>query len=105
MGRKYLPPSTAKAKGINVPAPDALEPVTEQIVREVTEQVTDEVATQVAQLEQGDQAPVPAESETRDTLEAYAVEHAGLTEEEAKAFPNKGELHAAIVAAVEKSES
>lgn len=46
-----------------------------------------------------DEHPVPAESESREALEAYAVEHAGISEEDAKAFPNKGELHAAIVAA------
>lgn len=43
---------------------------------------------------------VPAESENRDVLEAYAVEHAGMTEEQAKEFANKGELHAAITKAV-----
>jgi hypothetical protein len=42
---------------------------------------------------------VPAKSENRDVLEAYAVEHAGISEEDAKAFGNKDELHAAIVAA------
>jgi hypothetical protein len=46
-----------------------------------------------------DENPVPAETESRDALEAYAVEHAGISEEDAKAFSNKGELHAAIVAA------
>jgi hypothetical protein len=42
---------------------------------------------------------VPAKSENRDLLEAYAVTHAGISEEDAKAFGNKDELHAAIVAA------
>jgi hypothetical protein len=46
-----------------------------------------------------DENAVPAESENRDVLEAYAVKHAGISEEDAKAFPNKGELHAAIVKA------
>lgn len=40
---------------------------------------------------------VPADSETREVLEAFAVEHAGITAEDAKAFGNKGDLHAAIV--------
>lgn len=43
--------------------------------------------------------PVPSKDEKREALETYAVEHAGLTAEDAKAFGNKDELHAAIVAA------
>lgn len=45
------------------------------------------------------QPQVPAESENRDVLEAFAVEHTGITDEDAKAFANKGDLYAAIVAA------
>ena len=40
---------------------------------------------------------VPAKSETREVLEAYAVDKGGLTEDEAKAFANKDELHAELV--------
>ncbi len=47
-----------------------------------------------------DAAKVPAESENRDVLEAYAVKHAGISADDAKAFTNKAELHAAIVKAV-----
>lgn len=42
---------------------------------------------------------VPAKSENRDVLEAYAVKSAGISEEDAKAFANKDELHDAIVRA------
>jgi hypothetical protein len=45
-------------------------------------------------------AKVPAESENRDVLEAYAVEHAGISADDAKAFTNKADLRAAIVKAV-----
>ena len=41
----------------------------------------------------------PTESATRDELEAYAVQHAGISHEDAQAFANKAELHAAIAAA------
>jgi hypothetical protein len=44
------------------------------------------------------ESEVPAESETRDVLEAYAVAH-GMSQEQAEGYPNKGELHTAIVAA------
>lgn len=47
---------------------------------------------------------VPAESENRDVLEAFAVEHAGISEEDAKAFNNKGDLHAAIITATTPGE-
>ena len=40
---------------------------------------------------------VPAKSETREVLEAYAVDKGGLTQDEAKAFANKDELHAELV--------
>ena len=40
---------------------------------------------------------VPAKSENRDVLEAYAVDKGGLTQDEAKAFANKDELHAELV--------
>jgi hypothetical protein len=46
-----------------------------------------------------DPDPVPAESATREELDKYAVEHAGMTAEQASAFDNKAALHAAIVAA------
>ena len=46
-----------------------------------------------------DPNPVPAKSTSRPDLEAYAVEHGGMTEEEAKAYPIVDELHAALVAA------
>lgn len=47
-----------------------------------------------------DQGPtVPAKSATRPELEAYAVEHAGMTVEDAAAFANKDDLHTALVEA------
>lgn len=49
-------------------------------------------------------AEVPPESENRDVLEQFATEHAGMSQEQAKAYPNKGELHAAIVTAVEAQQ-
>lgn len=46
-----------------------------------------------------DPNPVPAKSTSRADLEAYAVEHGGMTEEQAKGYGNVDELHAALVAA------
>lgn len=42
---------------------------------------------------------VPPETATRPELEAYAVEHGGLTAEQASTFDTKADLRAAIVAA------
>lgn len=42
----------------------------------------------------------PAESESRAALEKFAVTHAGMSREQAEGYGNKGELHAAIVAAL-----
>ena len=46
-----------------------------------------------------DPNPVPAKSTSRADLEKYAVEHGGMTEEQAKGYGNADELHAALVAA------
>lgn len=45
-----------------------------------------------------DEGPkVPAKSSSRADLNAYAVEHGGLSAEEAEAFKSAEELHAALV--------
>lgn len=41
---------------------------------------------------------LPVKSSSRADLEAYAVDHGGMTAEDAAGFPNKDELYAALEA-------